>query len=268
MPRVREALLAGALWGLGVMTRGTLVALPLALPFGIALSAAHRRLSNLRWIVPTALAGLAVLAPWMIRNNQVIGVPVVSSTWSWAPMYAGSTVADQITQWRDLTALDNGAIALIGSTALEVNPRTGTPMDEVRDNKVARDVTLAAWAADPAGFVRRAALGTVFVWFFTFDTGMRGVSLAVHATVFVFLVAGAVILFRRYRDAFWRAWPALCLIVFVNLFYAIAYPHVRYMAPAIVLSLVFAAVSLQLLLQGVLQRVRARAPVSGALPVK
>jgi hypothetical protein len=55
---------------------------------------------------------------------------------------------------------------------------------------------------------------------------------------------------RLHADAFWRAWPALGLILFVNLFQAVVFPHVRYMSPATALSLLFGALPLIAIAEG------------------
>jgi hypothetical protein len=49
---------------------------------------------------------------------------------------------------------------------------------------------------------------------------------------------------RAHPETFARLTPALGLILFVNVFQAVVFPHVRYMSPAIALSFVFAGLPL------------------------
>jgi len=246
----RRGLAAGAAWGASLLTRGTLLALPFALPIGIALSRTHRspRFRWLRWAMPALLAGVLVVAPWAARNYALTGAFVPVSTWGWAPIYHGTQVAKRMNEWVDLQSVDIAASQhvrdVFNQQSQNGNASESAGARAVRYDQLAKKLTLADWSSDPLGMVGRAVAGLGYAWFFTFGAKLRVLSLATHLPLFVLFVLGAVTMARKYREAFIRAWPALGLILFVNVFQAVAYPHVRYMAPAIALSFLFSALPL------------------------
>jgi 4-amino-4-deoxy-L-arabinose transferase-like glycosyltransferase len=251
---VRRGIGAGVLWGAGLLTRGTLLPLPLLLPLGVLLSRRHRRPAArwLRWGLSALLAGALVVGPWTLRNYSLTGAFVPVSTWAWGPIYHGTQVGKRMTEWVDLGGVDSAATKHVHDLAVQRFGRAdgsafATSHDEIRYDQIGKDLTLEDWRRDPLGLVQRTLLGAGFAWFFAFDTATRLMSLVIHVPIFLLFIIGVVMMARRYREAFVRAWPALGLIVFVNAFQAVAYAHVRYMAPAIALAFVFAALPLLVL---------------------
>jgi 4-amino-4-deoxy-L-arabinose transferase-like glycosyltransferase len=247
---VRHGVAAGAAWGASLLTRGTLLALPLALPIGIALSRTHRSPASrwVRWVVPSLLAASLVVAPWAARNYALTGAFVPVSTWGWPPIYFGTQVAKGMTRWVDSLSEDAAATQhledLFAGQSQNGDTDSSPTFIEVRFDRFAKTQTLAEWGSDPVGVAERAAMGLCYTWFYTFGSKLRLFSLAVHLPLFVLFVLGVVGMARRYRESFVRAWPALGLILYVNVFQAVAYPHVRYMTPAIVLSFLFSGLPL------------------------
>jgi 4-amino-4-deoxy-L-arabinose transferase-like glycosyltransferase len=245
-----RGLAAGAAWGASLLTRGTLLPLPFVLPIGIALSRTHRRPASrwLRWAVPALLGGALAVAPWVIRNYDLTGAFVPVSTWGWVPMYQGTQVAKRMDEWVDLTSVDIAAkeharnVFILQSQNGNTSESAGARA--VRYDQLGKKLILAEWSSDPLGLVKRAAAGLGFAWFFTFGAKLRVLSLAIHLPLFILFIWGTVNMAREHPEAFIRAWPALGLILFVNVFQAVAYPHVRYMAPAIALSFLFSALPL------------------------
>lgn len=242
----------GALWAASTLTRGTLLAFPFALPFWFLLSRRHRSSvsSHLRWALPAFAAAIAVLAPWTIRNYQLSGSIVPVSTWGWAPFYHGIQCSKRMLAWDDLGSIDQKA----SETRYEIvvdrlydGDRTkafASAREYVRHEAVARDLVLAELRGDPLGAIFRAAVGVPFTWFQTFGSKMRILSLAIHLPLMILFVIGAWRMHSVFPQAFARAYPALGLILFVNLFQAVVFPHVRYMSPAIALSFLFAGLPL------------------------
>jgi len=249
---IGEGLLAGAFWGLGLLTRGTLAALPAALPVGLILSAAHRRTAGrwLRWTIPAALAAILVLAPWTARNARLTGRFVPVSAWGWAPFYHGIQCSKRMLCWDDLRRVDKETEMKryqIVVDRLYGGDRTkayASALEYVRHEDVARDLVLAEIRHDPLGFAARAALGIPFAWFQTLGPRLRILSLVLHLPLMILFVMGVRRMARFHPEAFTRALPALVLILFVNLFQAVVFPHVRYMSPAIALSFLFAGLPL------------------------
>lgn len=247
-----QGIAAGAMWAASILTRGTLLAFPFAFPFALLLMPRHRaRVSrHFRWAAPAAIAALVLMAPWTIRNYQLSGSFVPVSTWGWAPFYHGIQSSKEMLAWTDLFSVDRGASATryqIVVDRLYGGDRTkafASAREYVRHEAVARDLVMEELRADPWGAVLRSVVGVPFAWFQTLGAKMRIVSLAIHLPLMALFVIGAVKMRRRYADAFARAYPALVLILFVNLFQAVIYPHVRYMSPAVSLSFLFAGLPL------------------------
>lgn len=247
-----EGAAAGAAWALATLTRGTLLALPLAIPFGVALSARHRRPASrwLRWGLPAIAAAAIVLAPWTARNHALTGSFIPVSAWGWAPFYHGIQCSKRMLAWDDLRRIDKEAERRRHEIVVERlygGDRTkafASAREYVRHEEVARDLVLEEIQRDPLAVAGRAVVGIPFAWFQTLGPRMRIVSLLVHAPLVILFVVGAARMRLGYPEAFARALPALGIIAFVNFFQAIVFPHVRYMSPAIALSFLYAAVPL------------------------
>ncbi len=188
------------------------------------------------------------MAPWAVRNARLTDAFVPVSTWGWAPMYHGTQVAKRMTEWRApiSAAVDDEATHHVR----EEFARTQGPLDTdpanagreaVRYDRFAQHLTLEEWRGDPVGLAERGLLGLLFSVVLRLRReaapGQPG-----HAPA----AAGAVRRRRRasresFRSGIRARWPALGLMLFVNAFHAIAFPHVRYMSPAIALSFAFAA---------------------------
>jgi hypothetical protein len=244
---MRYGIAAGVAWGASLLTRGTLLGFPFSLPVGVALSRTHRR-HWLRWIIPFFIAATVVVAPWVARNYPLTGSFVPVSTWGWPAIYSGTQVAKRMWDWVDLGGEDAAAREHIQTMFLQQSRNedlsNAGATREVRYDQFAKALTLADWSSDRIGVAERAAMGLGYTWFFAFGAKLRLLSLAIHLPLFVLFVLGAVTMARQYREAFVRAWPALGLILYVNVFHAVAYPHVRYMAPAIALSFLFSGLPL------------------------
>jgi len=244
--------LAGLFWGLSILTRGTLVALPLAIPFGIALSRRHR--SPIRrwtaWMIPALAGALLVVTPWTMRNYDLTGSFVPVSSWGWAPFYHGVQCSKAMLKWADLRKIDIDACAERERIIFEKlydgdRTKAFTSASEfVRHEKAAKELVLDELKADPLGAMGRSLVGLVFTWFQTLGQKMRVLSLAVHLPLLILFLLGVRRMSKEHPEAFSRAWPALGMILFVNLFQAVIFPHIRYMSPAIALSFVFSALPL------------------------
>lgn len=241
-PSAKYSVMTGVSWGASLLTRGTLLPFPFILPFGILLSQAHRSYRTVaKWLLPAALAALVVITPWTVRNYSITGALVPVSTWGWAPLYHGTQVAKRMTEWVDLIDVDIAATLHVRRLFREQNNDDLQPRDHyaIRYDHFAKNLTLADWKNDKLGKAFRSIIGIGYAWFFTFGAKLRAVSLAVHLPLLVMFIAGAICMARRHKEAFIRTWPALGLILYINLFCAISYPHVRYMSPAIALSFIF-----------------------------
>lgn len=247
----RDGLLAGAFYAAGLLTRGTLLVFPLALLAGLPLLPRLRSGARRwwRWIAPAVCGAGLVLAPWVVRNHRLTGAVVPSSAWGWAPFYHGIQCSRQMLAWGDLAAVDRAADrerqrrvvdSLYGGDPAKAY---ASPREYLRHEAVARDLVLGEIRRDPLGFAWRGAAGIPFAWFQTLSPRKRIVSLLLHLPLMVLFAVGTARLLRTQPAAAARAWPALCLIAFVNVFQAWVFPLARYMAPAVALSFVVSALA-------------------------
>jgi len=246
----RQGFAAGVVWGLGILTRGTLLALPIVLPFALLLRG-ELRLSLRRWprwCLPALLGAVLVCAPWTARNYRLTGSFIPVSTWGWAPFYHGIQSAKRMLAWEDLERADREATRerhrivvqrLYGGDSTRAY---ASPREYVRHEQVARSLVLQELRRDPAGAALRTLVGIPFAWFQTLGPKKRLLSLLLHLPLMFLFLLGLLRMHRRDPEAFGRAYPALVLILFVNLFQALVWPHARYMAPAVGLSFVYSAV--------------------------
>ncbi len=243
---------AGALWGLSLLTRGTLVVLPLLLPVGILLLRIPKRTLAYwaRWVLPASAAAILVLLPWTARNANLTGEFVPVSAWGWAPFYHGIQVSKAMLAWDDLQKIDKTAetrrreIVVQKLYGGDKTKAWTSAREYVRHEDVARGLVLEELRGDPLGAAGRAVVGVPFSWFQTLGPRKRIVSLLLHLPLMALFVLGIIRMRRSSGEGFARAAPALIVVLAVNLFQAIVFPFVRYMTPAICLSFVFAGLPL------------------------
>jgi 4-amino-4-deoxy-L-arabinose transferase-like glycosyltransferase len=254
---------AGFALGLCLLTRPTLLVFPLAVPFGLLVSRQHRQSIQqvASWFFPMLIVGSMVISPWVLRNHQLSGEIVPVSTWTGSPLYQGTQVSKHILEWRELKSLDTAAMRGLRQAyerALEDGTwRNISTHPEVDYDRFAKARTMDVWREDRLGVVIRSLRGLLFTWFFTYGPDLRIVSILIHLPLVLGLIGGALWMARERPDAFIRAWPALALILFLNSLHAVAYPHVRFMAPATALSFLFSAALLAYILKRVMFRPQA-----------
>ncbi len=244
--------LAGALWGLSLLTRGALIALPLALPIGLALHPAHRRPLRhwMRWMLPALIGACLVVTPWVARNWKLTQTFVPVSTWGWAAVYNGIQCSKRMLAWVDLGRVDQEsnrqrrAIVFERLYGDDVAQAYASPREYVRHEEAARDLVIEEVRGDPLGFFGRGLIGIPFTWFQTLNPKLRVISLGLHLPMMILFVIGIVALARGDPHASARLWPALIVILFVNLFQGFLFPHARYMAPGVALSLLYSCAAL------------------------
>lgn len=248
----RDGFWAGLFFGLGLLTRGTLLAFPpfLALLLFVPRRARIGARHLWRWAIPAALAALLVISPWAARNYRLAGVPVPVSAWGWAPFYHGIQCSKGMLHWADLRAIDQAAdrarhqIVVDRLYGGDRAAAYATAAEAVRHEAVARDLVLEEIRRDPPGFVARGLVGIPFSWFQTLGRGKRLLSLVIHLPLFALFLLGTAWMSRREPAAFARAWPAWLLVAFVTLFQAFVFPFARYLAPAVALSFLFSGYAL------------------------
>lgn len=223
--RLRFAAAAGALLGLGALTRSSALPLAVVLPAVIALFRTGREVAGdasraARWL-PTLIAWmalLAVLSPAIVRNHRLLGtfVPVRTG--------GGATLLESLGPWAD------------GGPGMEkvTWPRVPPDADEAQRDRIYRDAALT-WAAEhPRGAVRLAWAKLRRTWSLTLNApGYTSrlydvIGWTTVAPVFVAAAAGAWRLRRRAGVALFVLMPALLIALMHLLFVG----SVRYRVPA------------------------------------
>jgi len=134
-----------------------------------------------------------------------------------------------------------------------------SPKDYLKHEKVAQELVIEELRRDPCGAFYRGFLGIFFTWFQTLGPILRIFSLMIHLPLLIFFILGLFLITKRHPEVFIRAYPALGLILYVNLFQAFVYAHVRYMAPAISLSFIFSS----FVLNEIIKKIKTSNPKKG-----
>ncbi len=209
----KKGVAAGALWSLSLLTRGTLLVLPLLLPVGILLLRIPKRTVSywLRWILPAAAARWSFSRRGRSATRSLTGEFIPVSAWGWAPFYHGIQVSKRMLAWDDLQRVDKAADEQRHEIVVQRlyggdRAKAWTSAREyVRHEQVARDLVLEELRRDPLGAIGRAIVGVPFAWFQTLGPRKRVVSLLLHLPLMVLFVLGIVRLRRASPEGFVRA---------------------------------------------------------------
>lgn len=223
--RLRFAAAAGALLGLGALTRSSALPLAVVLPAVIALFRTGREVAGdagraARWL-PTLIAWmalLAVLSPAIVRNHRLLGtfVPVRTG--------GGATLLESLGPWAD------------GGPGMEKVAWPPVPPDanEAQRDRIHRDAALDWAAAHPRDALRLAWVKLRRTWSITLHApGYTGrlydvIGWTTVAPVFVAAAVGAWRLRRRAGVLAFLLTPALLIALMHLLFVG----SVRYRVPA------------------------------------
>ncbi len=240
----RTALLAGAVFGIALLQRATMIAEPLV---AAAWLVAVRRRTSVRWLrlgVAYGLGALVIVSPLVIRNWLVLGTPLLSST-----------AAESL--WRgNAPHSSGGSYLLSGQTVLDAAPAVrgavyGQP--ELRQAEIFRQAFNADAGSDPARFVRKVVRKLVIFWSFAPESGITypGYYFYLYASYYAvgvaLAVAGAISVVgaRRLRPAAFETAMLLCATaVAVSLVQSIFYVEVRHRWGVEALLVSFAAIGL------------------------
>jgi 4-amino-4-deoxy-L-arabinose transferase-like glycosyltransferase len=228
------SLAAGLSLGMLMLVKGTTVLLP---PFLLlALLSSHYRQRLWRVIGGLGLMAFVaalVLSPWVIRNYGLTGKIIPLSTWGGSPFYQGYYLATHLGDGRTGSQLDyDGAMEARGLVYERYTP-VGQPIDEYHRDSIAYALVWEKIRARPLYscwvFVRNAVL----VWFLTYGSITTIVSALVHVPLLLLAACAIPAMVKQNRETWIRALPLVLILIYFNLFHAIAYPHVRYMSPVI-----------------------------------
>lgn len=250
-PHVARAALTGACFGLATLTRevGLGIAGACALWWVVAAGPGRRRRALGHAALLLACA-LAVVAPWTLRNQVLLGRPVPVSTIGWMALREGNTPVGDDWPHPDERALH------------EFRREWFDEPDELARSALARREALAEIAAAQPGWILDKLVRNVPVLWgpdtylprklrsgaygrppWPLESALRRVSIAVWLAVLLLGLAGVALARGRHRRLLF------CLVAgVVTLVHVVANASSRYALPLVPLLLVYAASSADALL--------------------
>jgi 4-amino-4-deoxy-L-arabinose transferase-like glycosyltransferase len=233
-PTVWASIATGLSFGLLMLTKSTTVLLPLFL-FLTLLSAHYRKRlwRVVSSIVLTVFVAALVMSPWAIRNYRLTGKIIVFSTFGGAPFYRGYYLATHLGDGRSSAQLEHDGAQEGARLVSERYTPSGQPIDEYHQDRIAYSLVWEKIRTRPlysAGIFLR---GVFLVWFLTFGSVTTVMSLLVHTPLLLLAVYAILVMLRQDHSTGTRMLPLVLTCAYFNLFHAVVYPHVRYIAPAI-----------------------------------
>lgn len=233
---IRTALLAGALWGLTVLVRP---APAFFVPIIGVLVAARWHWRN--WAAGAALVAVFALtsAPWIIRNQRVIGAPVFS-TFGWQDVYVYNSVLDT-PDW-------TGSPAGFGSALDDLTERVGWGRNTFRERSDLQMDSLCraeALRLIKAHTDRFLALSLIKVARFWGNVGYGSpLSLKSWLVAFFIGVLTLVVVVQFFRRRAWQIWGIAALTLFLiynTALHAVSIAYFRHNVPTLPLFFLLAA---------------------------
>jgi 4-amino-4-deoxy-L-arabinose transferase-like glycosyltransferase len=222
-PSARQAALIGVLLGLGILQRGSLIPFALAALVWTAAAGGEAR-ERTRRAVAMAAAIVITLAPWLYRNQQVFGRPVLV-TGNGFRFFIGNLPPSQGSA---RLASGQDVVEVAEPDLLNVLPA----LDEAAQDRLFWERGRAFVHAHPAAFAAQVARKLVYFWTWTPVAG------AAYARLYLFLYLvyyGAVLLAAGagaatlYRSEHRRALILiLALLLSVSAVHALFYVELRH----------------------------------------
>lgn len=239
-PSARMAISVGAVLGLLSITGNSGLALSAVLAIALMISP----LSFPRKLARLGLAGLVamlVVAPWLIRNYQVLGAPVLNTNGGFNLYLANNPAA-------------NGMFISIADTPRGATWHQLRKQGEVAANNTLRDEALAWIRQNPARFLALTCKKAALFWMPPVHEGegpqSKGEALARCAWLAEYLaicgLALAGLAYRRLRTSSTRLlWLAILCYTAVHMMFFVIY---RYREPIMPLLMVLAAITVDFLI--------------------
>lgn len=238
----RDWLVAGTCLGLAVVTRSGTLAVAAVIIGGELVESWQRRLSLTEFVTPVLMvSGLVLLfiAPWLIRNQLVLGRPVLGSSLIGYNLYRHNYMIDTSDYFRHV----GGKEALAATQAL-LSRRTDLigVENEAQMDLVYRDEALALIRAHPVRYVLLSAYRFLPLWFNWGYPEAYGnePSRTDYAIMLLQGILLILVLFGLYRTL-WRTWPLWGSILAVSLIYMAVDSRLLYLTPVMPLVISLSA---------------------------
>ncbi len=253
--RLRDLMEASAWLALSLLTRQTLAplalfAVPLLLLWGMH---SLRELKTRLCHTAAAIATVALMvAPWIGRNYLRSGYIPTLQTWVGQPLYQGITVSSRLSEFmlrkKSVSDLDQEALADLRDAS-----RSFPVRHEIDSRPVAREVVADLHARSlayrriaerPAAFALEFPRNLLLAPVLQMTWGSTMVLMLWNWPLLVLCVLGVLLSFATRRQAFVEALPVTAIFGYVLVVHALIWPQARYVLPALVPFLSFAAFGL------------------------
>ena len=239
----RDWLVAGTCLGLAAITRSATLVMSAVVIGGVLFESWWKRLNLKDVITPVLmLSGLALLfiAPWLIRNQLVLGRPVLGSSLIGYNLYRHNYMIDTTDYFRHVGGKEGLAAteALIGRRADLSGLENEAEMD-----RVYREAAVELIRAHPLRYVLLSAYRFLPLWFnwgYPEAYGREPSSIDYAVMVYQGLLL-ILALFGLHRTL-WRTWPLWGNILAVSLMYMAVDSRLLYVIPVMPLVISLSAV--------------------------
>ena len=238
----RDWLVAGTCLGLAAVTRSGTLVISVVVIGGVLFESWWRRLNLRDVITPTLmLSGLVLLfmAPWLIRNQLVLGRPVLGSSLIGYNLYRHNYMIDTTDYFRHV----GGKEGLAATDAL-ISRRTDLSgvENEAQMDRVYREEAVELIRAYPLRYVSLSAYRFLPLWFnwgypqaYGREPGSMDYAVMVYQGILLILA-----LIGLYR-ALWRTWPLWGNILAISLIYMAVDSRLLYVIPVMPLVISLSA---------------------------
>lgn len=248
--RRRDWLLAGAILGLAILVRSSLIAFPMvALAWWVLERKKERGWYGIiaKFLLLTVAMGV-VIGPWIARNYTVAGQFVPTATISGIAAHVGEYVCRNRDSYRPLVQLDAGArderaqIARAAGYRFEdaYFPQFYSTRDEIEFSRTLRQRVLDYYVANPGAFVTCAASNVVNFWFAGKNRLASALNVIIQVPYLVLAVFGAFWLARE-SNGRTQLITVLLIVGYSIIVHAVTFAQARYSVPIIPLLCVLGA---------------------------
>jgi 4-amino-4-deoxy-L-arabinose transferase-like glycosyltransferase len=237
---------AGFWLGVGVLSRSSLLAAaPVLVASALPWPGSTTARTLPRWLIRAGHAGLCaftlilVLAPWALRNYNVFGRPVLTSTLAGYNLYRANYLLPN-DDYLHFVASDEAAEAR--DALLRRHPELRGTENEAQMDAIYTKEALGIIRAYPGRYLEASAQRFLMLWFDQTVSEAYGMTQTVGDLLQslqqgCLLAAGFVGLRGRWR----RAWPVAATIGAVSLSYILVIARLRYVVPLMPLVVVLSA---------------------------
>ncbi len=238
----RHWLIAGTSLGLAVMTRSGTLVIALVLIAGVLLESLRRRLDLKETFAPALiLSSLVILcmAPWLIRNEIVLGRPVLGSSLIGYNLFRHNYMIAT----GDYLYHVGGAEALAATQAL-LSRRTDLRGDEneAQMDLVYRAEALALIRAHPAQYAVLSAYRFLPLWFnWGYAEAYGREPTRMDYAIMVLQGVLLILVLLSFHRTLWRTWPLWGSILAVSFIYMVVDSRLLYLTPVMPLVISLSA---------------------------